>query len=1148
MSDHPVDPIQRGKWPTCQDCHMLEGLRIPWQGVERPHILFISDYPRWEDATKGAFKSGAGFLFKKTMQLVKHQVTKGDQEHPISLLSFHVGYGALCGFTDKESKIKPTTTDLKRCFWRDLRINQLRPQMIVPMGKLACQSLGIQVDNFKKTRGRATTATIHGVTYPVYPTLHPAAPYIQPGLVSLFMKDLRAILLQTATGSAKSAIQLQHLIMKYQYPDSAAELKQLTEEVLAYGTETKLLALDTETNTLDMHLDTSKCIAFSVAWDKGLSASWLMNHKHLTATKGSEEWWMRLPYVFNLTMCAKPKVLHHAKFDFKVLMRLVALLVQRYSTDVAYREYFVTECNHTIEEIQEAHGIINFSYDTMLGEHATNEDVRGYYDLKSVVSIHCPDFYGYEEMLRQEKGVEYHLRTLSDFKSHVETLPEIADRRIQLSTIEGWVSAHEELFPDDTLSVPYEVLTSIRERGIPRSVEAVWELVKALSGAKFKEVKKQAIAHYGESTLKAEWPMFRKDAKLRKIIYKSSGIDAKLQEWVEWYLWFQRHKQKDLLQKEVVATAKTLKVAVEVDRSTVNFENYAPDDLLKYAAIDTDTVLYAADGQIRAMSLENQEVPAIEYANAGACSSSSCLRDYTLPTSSVLAKMEYAGIALDYAYMDELEVKLRAQEEETHERIFELLDRPKVVSGVPVNLGSTDQLAALLHSCGYSEYLTEKTPKGHTRVSKDVLLQMSKGITGGGYGTTPVNKIPIAQLDLAQTILLYRESIKARSAFLGNFRKFGDADGRLHPSFHQTGTVTTRLSATKPALQTIPQFLARMNIKRCMVATSDDYVIMDVDAAGCELRVAAAYLAQMLGEHRGQNIIRNMVEDPYGYDLHSQYTATIFAEELGLDTSTPEKWEKAYHWVREHKDDKSMPHVKKLRTYTKRLIFSLMYGSSEYGIAHLLSIPVDEALEIMQKFFAAEPGIPAYIAWASNFAATHKYITNIFGFRRRFPLAKLDYKHEARTKRQAINFLIQSTANLLWLAGICEFMPVLENELGGRALLTVHDSIVFEIPKYNLRKAIGLLDQCFTEFVARQFPWFPVMFLVDKEAGSSYGVQYKANEYADVLEKGGVIMAQPTDEDERDVPDIRLRLVEEDPDDAHLVDPHGVFDNDVKVT
>jgi hypothetical protein len=69
--------------------------------------------------------------------------------------------------------------------------------------------------------------------------------------------------------------------------------------------------------------------------------------------------------------------------------------------------------------------------------------------------------------------------------------------------------------------------------------------------------------------------------------------------------------------------------------------------------------------------------------------------------------------------------------------------------------------------------------------------------------------------------------------------------------------------------------------------------------------------------------------------------------------------------------------------------------------------------------------------------------------------------------------------NLVDLADVIE-------PLGGRIVLTVHDSILFQLPK-GAKGVPEMLDEVFIKRTGERFPWLPVKWKYDVWKGPSYG-------------------------------------------------------------
>ncbi|HET8525403.1 MAG TPA: DNA polymerase I, partial [Actinomycetota bacterium] len=155
------------------------------------------------------------------------------------------------------------------------------------------------------------------------------------------------------------------------------------------------------------------------------------------------------------------------------------------------------------------------------------------------------------------------------------------------------------------------------------------------------------------------------------------------------------------------------------------------------------------------------------------------LDEVELPLSSVLARMQANGVALDVRYLDDMAEGVRDKMATLKAEIYEL-------AGEEFNLNSPPQLRAILY-----EKLQlspgKKTPKGQLSTDASVLEKLR-------------DVHPIVD-----AILSWRELDKLNSTYLDALpRQVDPRDGRVHTTFNQTGAATGRLSSTNPNLQNIP--------------------------------------------------------------------------------------------------------------------------------------------------------------------------------------------------------------------------------------------------------------------------------------------------------------------------------------------------------
>ncbi|MGE5460674.1 MAG: DNA polymerase I, partial [Solirubrobacterales bacterium] len=189
------------------------------------------------------------------------------------------------------------------------------------------------------------------------------------------------------------------------------------------------------------------------------------------------------------------------------------------------------------------------------------------------------------------------------------------------------------------------------------------------------------------------------------------------------------------------------------------------------------------------------------------------LDEVELPLSSVLARMQARGVALDAGYLEEMATDVRREMTALRGQIFEH-------AGEEFNLNSPPQLRTILYdklrlSPG------KKTPKGQLSTDASVLVKLRD------------------QHPIVDALLSWREYDKLNSTYLEALpRQVDPADGRVHTTFNQTGAATGRLSSSNPNLQNIPARteLGRQ-IRRAFVPGETDQVLLVADYSQIELRI-----------------------------------------------------------------------------------------------------------------------------------------------------------------------------------------------------------------------------------------------------------------------------------------------------------------------
>lgn len=469
------------------------------------------------------------------------------------------------------------------------------------------------------------------------------------------------------------------------------------------------------------------------------------------------------------------------------------------------------------------------------------------------------------------------------------------------------------------------------------------------------------------------------------------------------------------------------------------FEKIPLEIILRYAAVDADVTWTIFTKQRRRLSLTGLREEGIDVMN-----------NLYLPASRTLSRMEYRGFAVDQEYLAELKEKVGKRLEAARSIITDQFD-PNL------NVNAAKQVSDYMQKLNFDP-LPGVDP-GTT--SKEVLAKYRDY-----YPSDDPRHV------FCDAVLDYRECHKTLNTYLKNIEKHSKHDGKIHCTFHLNGTATGRLSSADPNLQNIPGITCRktrngvvefegFNIKKLFIPSKPNYSIINCDISGAELRVFTAYA-------HDEDMIQALTE---GMDIHSLTTSKVY--------KIP------YEEVIAKKE--SDPDMKKKRLSCKRVVFGALYGAGPYKLAEQVDCSIEEAKELQGFLFEAYPKLREYIDNVhAELKREQQRVKTFFGRVRRFKLASLSERHAAEARREAVNFKIQSTSSDLVLSQLCELDEHL-HELGGNLLITVHDSYVMEVPTKNIPKLKDFFDYWLVERVAQRFPWLPVPFVYDLEAGPSYG-------------------------------------------------------------
>ncbi len=392
-----------------------------------------------------------------------------------------------------------------------------------------------------------------------------------------------------------------------------------------------------------------------------------------------------------------------------------------------------------------------------------------------------------------------------------------------------------------------------------------------------------------------------------------------------------------------------------------------------------------------------------------------------MPLVSVLAAMEHDGILVD-------KESLLSFGEMLDEKITLFTQDIYDLAGEEFNINSPKQLGVILF-----EKLGLKASK--------------KTKTGYSTNASALEKL-IGVHPIIEKILEYRHLAKLKSTYVDGLKDVIQVDGRIHSTFHQTVTVTGRISSSEPNLQNIPIRTALGREMRKMFVAAPGHILLDADYSQIELRV----LAHIAND---QAMIEAFAS---GKDIHASTAAKLF--NLPLDEVTSD-----------------------MRTAAKAVNFGLIYGKGEFSLAQDLQISMREAKAYIEDYLGSFPSVREYMKMVVEKAKENGYVTTLFGRRRALPeLSASNFQLRAFGERAALNTPIQGTAaDIIKLAMVRVYNRLEKEGLRARLILQVHDELIVEAPLEEQEQAGRILKEEMEQAFIMQAP-----LAVDMHAGASW--------------------------------------------------------------
>lgn len=397
----------------------------------------------------------------------------------------------------------------------------------------------------------------------------------------------------------------------------------------------------------------------------------------------------------------------------------------------------------------------------------------------------------------------------------------------------------------------------------------------------------------------------------------------------------------------------------------------------------TEAARYAAEDADVTLQLHHILWPRLEKLPG----QKSIFTDIEMPLTTVLARMERAGVLIDKEMLLNQTHQLEARLKQLEELIIK-------EAGMPFNLNSPKQLQDILFN-RLKLPILQKTPTGQPSTADATLQELAH------------------EFSLPKWIIEFRALSKLITTYTKKLpEQINPNTHRIHTSYNQTGASTGRLSSSDPNLQNIPiRTEEGRRIRQAFIA-APHYKLLSADYSQIELRIMAH-----LSNDKGllQAFALNQ-------DIHAITASEVFG--IPLEKVTDEE-----------------------RRRAKAINFGLLYGMSAFGLAKQIGVDRGAAEFYMERYFVRYPGIKDYMENIRQLAKKNGYVETLFGRRLYVPdIHSSQIPRLRAAERAAINAPLQGTAaDIIKRAMITLDQWLEQSKVDAKMIMQVHDELVLEV-------------------------------------------------------------------------------------------------------
>lgn len=425
------------------------------------------------------------------------------------------------------------------------------------------------------------------------------------------------------------------------------------------------------------------------------------------------------------------------------------------------------------------------------------------------------------------------------------------------------------------------------------------------------------------------------------------------------------------------------------------------------------------------------------------------------PTAVYCGLMKYNGLLMD-------ETAMIRKQGECAARLLELREKIHAMTGdveIGANAGTQAFKDYLFKTRGLPVLKTTAKNAGHSRPTAGRLeARRSEAECAGtpgairdahGASIDDQTMVMLAEwcaehrpelVPLFEMVQEYRKWSKLKTTYIDGYLRFiNPATGRIHPDLLPLATETGRFACRRPNLQNQCQPGNDYVGVRNFIVSPEGWLLMEADYSQVELRIVA-YLSQdavMLDAYKN------------GEDIHSITTSAVF----GIS--------------REEAADKHHSEYKHRRTVAKGTMFGILYGIGAKGLSVNLkaSAGVRASVEQCEQYIAGikarYTNLATWQQYAKETARRRQYAQTALGRRRYLPGTRSqDFRRRASSERMAMNTPVQGLAADCLKLAMGRLVKTLADKPYIRPVMTVHDSLVFEVRADHVDEAAALVKGC----------------------------------------------------------------------------------------